>query len=80
MNNRSPQRAMVPSSKTIPSSLSSTPYRALPTFSVLIRLAYTRSRKTPASGPWTSILPSVDTSTIPTSWRTFLHSRCHACA
>src|SRR5437762_2953796 len=51
------------------------PYRIEPTARFDIRFVYIRSRKTAASGPTTSILPSVDASRAPAAFRTARHSR-----
>ncbi len=74
-NRSSASREVTPSSKTIPSTRHMTPYRHAPTLSVENVFVYTRSRKTPASGPWRSILPSVVASITATPVRAAAHSR-----
>ena len=54
------------------------PYRIDPTGSVLIRFVYIRSRNAAASGPTTSIFPSVEASSTPAAFRTARHSRATA--
>jgi hypothetical protein len=76
----SASRIETPSSTTIPSRPSMSPYRIDPAGSVLIRFVYIRSRNTPASGPTTSIFPSVEASKTPAALRTARHSRATAVA
>ena len=56
----------------------------MPTFRLDIRFVYSMSRNAGASGPWTSILPSVEPSMKATFVRAALHSRataaCHVLA
>src|SRR5436189_210133 len=62
----------------MPSSPSISPYLIEPTARFDILFVYIRSRKTPASGPTTSILPSVEASSAPAALRTARHSRATA--
>ena len=71
----SASRIDTPSSSTIPSAPHSSPYLHAPTASLEKSPVYMRLRNSTASGPWTSILPSVVASITATPSRAAAHSR-----